>query len=475
MDAPNPLSPGVLIYNGRPYAVGLLWLTAQEETAGKLLAERLKGTKADFYCNRLHISQQQGFGTLTQGHRRGMPVAAAMVADQLVGEWHGVFEAENGWWYVQVRSDTIMPYGDRFFHQEEDAYNVFQEEMAKHNWPHAYAPAKWRLGDAVARELPLKNLLDDLTTTTLVGANMAAVFGGTKQRNVGLFGLGSAAIVMGGLMLQTIFATPELDVPVNPNYVPRPITPVLEAPKFDGAEVVLPRQMAQQCGDAAAKLLISLPGWRAQKFTCGLTAGASMEWQKGSGSINDAKLIGQRQWPTGTAMTIKQSVLTASLTLDKLPTVQQEKLLPQEEALLILEQELQPMGALQIKPVLPPAPPPVRPVYGSAVPPPPPPPAPLPFLEVQFVSGFSPKEFVNIVSHPGVEFQSMEWNILTGVWQYGLKWIHARPAPPAPPPVPAATPASSVPSPAPAVAVPPAAAVPTPVSPSVPATPGATP
>ncbi|MDB5477835.1 MAG: pilin accessory family protein, partial [Alphaproteobacteria bacterium] len=97
---------GVMQFNGKSYAVGLLWFTVQEDSNKKLLAKRIEKTRADFTCLRQHISQQQGFGWLEKGHRRGMPAAAAMIADQLVGEWHGVFEAENGWWYVQVRSDT---------------------------------------------------------------------------------------------------------------------------------------------------------------------------------------------------------------------------------------------------------------------------------------------------------------------------------------------------------------------------------
>src|SRR5690606_25551434 len=127
------------------------------ESTKKLLNERIQKTKADFYCHRMHVAQQQGFGWLDKGHRRGMPVAAAMVADQLVGEWHGVFEADNGWWYVQVRSDTITPNGDRFFVSEEDAFHVFQEEAQKNIWPHSYAPEHWRLTDGHTRELSLRN------------------------------------------------------------------------------------------------------------------------------------------------------------------------------------------------------------------------------------------------------------------------------------------------------------------------------
>ena len=65
---------------------------------------------------------------------------------------------------------------------------------------------------------------------------------------------------------------------------------------------------------------------------------------------------------------------------------------------------------------------------GLAPPPPPPPPAPEPaYLDIQFISGFAPERFIDLLNHPGLQVQKMEWNIRAATWQYQLKWSYARP------------------------------------------------
>jgi hypothetical protein len=419
-----PPSPGVLIYGGRQYAVGLLWFTVQDEEAAKvLLGGRLKSTTADFYCNRIHISQQQGFGRLAQGHKRGMPVAAAMVADQLVGEWHGVFEADNGWWYVQVRSDSIMPHGDRFFVSEEEAYNTFQEEMTKHNWPHAYAPAKWRLSDGVARELSLKTLLGDFESAALMPAHMTARFGGTKQRNIVFMALGAVMLIMAGMVMKTAFVEPEQAMPLPSQMVARPVLKAAE----EADAIIDPRQLINACSTTASMLAVPLPGWKADKFTC--TPGSALfSWiSMGNGTLDGAKKYGFAKWPSATGVTVNNNALTAALSSEKLPTIQPGKLPQQAEALLVLERDLKPMGALTVKPVasiVTPAPISIDP----NVPPPPPLPPQKPYLEIELASGFDPERLGGyLVDKVGLEIQQIDWEIAAGVWKYKMKWVNAMP------------------------------------------------
>ena len=98
----------VLVYGGKKYAVGLTWLTVDELEQPGAIMDRAKMISADFLSSRLFIAQT-GYGYLSKGHRMGMPSVAAIVADALVGEWHGVFVADNGWLYVAVHADTIAP------------------------------------------------------------------------------------------------------------------------------------------------------------------------------------------------------------------------------------------------------------------------------------------------------------------------------------------------------------------------------
>ncbi len=458
--AMNDNTPGVLIYNGKSYAVGLLWFTVQEESGKDLLQSRVKKTHADFYCQRLHISQQQAFGWLKQGHRRGMAVAAAMVADQLVGEWHGVFEADNGWWYVQVRSDTITPTGDRFFTTEEEAFHMFQDEMAKHNWPHAYAPDKWRLGDRGIRELPLKTLLDDLVTSSLTPANVTAVFGSVATRNLVLGGLGVTFVIMAALTMYTVFLKAPPPQPVQRI----PIAQIMAMRNAQSAiQIISPQQLGQSCGDHADKLYQSLSGWRAVKFTCS-SANATMVWQQVTGSLGDAKEHGAKFWPSDAKITFANRSLNVMAAVGKLPTVEATDLVNQEDALLYLEQELKPMGALQVNATIPPPPAPVaRSSFLNNSPlPPPPKPAPA-YLTVTFKSGFAPEKIAPLLLRPGLELQQLEWQIPQAMWEYKIKWYFrtAKPAVPVTPAaavpavVPGVTPsATTTPSAAPSVSAP---------------------
>jgi hypothetical protein len=409
---------GVMIYNGRNYAVGLLWFTVQEDTAKELLKQRVSKSGADFYCSRTHVSQQQGFGWLNRGHRRGMQAAAAMIADQLVGEWHGVFEAENGWWYVQVRSDTITPNGDRFFTSEEEAYLLFQEEATKNIWPHSYAPEKWHINEANTRELKLGNFLDGLSSTLLMPTNLTASFGSTGIRNIVIGSLAFVFVLMIFVAVKSLFQEPVVvpQTPVPARIVLNPRTPdKLKEPN----QSVSPQQLLQQCGDAADQLYVSLPGWQLKSFTC-IVGKATMTWMQNDGTLSIAKNIGAQVWPKNAAITFNNRVLMVGVELGNLPKLERSELVPQEVALLYLEQNLQPLGPLQVKPVIPPQP---APKNNSSNPNPPPPPPPVPpYLDIVFTTGYGPEKVSPLLTAPALEINQVLWDINQSKWQYKLKW-----------------------------------------------------
>jgi hypothetical protein len=411
-------TPGVLSYNGRSYAVGLLWFTVQEDTAKEILKQRISKSHADFYCLRSHVSQQQGFGWLNKGHRRGMLAAAAMIADQLVGEWHGVFEAENGWWYVQVRSDTITPNGDRFFKSEEEAYHVFQEEAVKNIWPHSYAPEKWHLGDASTRELKLANMLDSLSTTALMPANLTASFGSAAVRNLVFGGLAMVFLLMIFVAVNSLMTQPVV-VPPSPVPIRKVLKPLVD-PNSQANQSVSPQQLLQQCGDAAGQLYISLPGWESKTFTC-TNGKASMVWQQRNGTLSDAKTYGMKQWPQTASVTFTNHQMNVVTSLGNLPKLERSELVTQEIALLYLEQNMQPLGAIQVKPVVPPPPVPPRQYPGNTTSPPPVVPVPS-YLEIVFTSGFGPEKISPLLTAPALELTQVQWDIKLAQWQYKLKW-----------------------------------------------------
>jgi len=184
----EPVGTGVMLYEGKKYAVGLNWLVGDDAGNNSLALKRAKAFKADFYCVRANVVSQHGFGYLKLGHRINMPVPASVLADVLVGEWHGVFAADNGWWYVAVHADNIAPTGDLFFTSEEEAYNFFVAESKTYRWPRAYAPASWNLSDSTS-EIPLNKILNEGSSPTLKPVTTDAIFSGRRNRNLAVVGV----------------------------------------------------------------------------------------------------------------------------------------------------------------------------------------------------------------------------------------------------------------------------------------------
>ena len=423
-----PPSPGVLIHLGKSYAVGLLWFTVQEQSDPKaLLQQRLQKTKADYHCMRTHISQQQGFGWMNKGHRRGMPVAAAMVADQLVGEWHGVFEADNGWWYLQVRSDTITPNGDRFFTSEEEAFRTFQAEMRTNAWPHAYVPTKWNMNEPNVRSMELKSLLDDLATTTLIADNVTAIFGGKGKRNAIVGGLVSTLVIMGGFAAYSLTKEPE-QIVLPPPKVIAPVKPIpaLEPPKDDTVEIVSVPQLLSACGKALSELYTSIPGWTATSFTCTPNS-AGMSWQQDFGTLSQARESGKAQWPQNVGIAYSNKQMTVSVPLAQLPKVEQSDLLTQEAALLFLEENIQAKGNVRVEPVVPKPPKaPPKPASTADLMQPKSVTEPLPYLSVSVATGFSPEYMGPLAESKGIVLNQIQWAIPSGTWTYNFNFLHAR-------------------------------------------------
>lgn len=234
---------GVLEFNGKKYAVGLTWLTAEEEPDQKLLKQRAQALKADFYALRQTISVQNGFGKLDMGHRRSMPAAAASAADVLVGEWHGVFSADNGWWYVAVHSDAIAPDGDILFDNEEEAYNHFVERNENYTWPRSFAPEEWNLPDTTG-EVSLDKVFDDLSLTNLIALNLDGLVGGRRNKKI-LFLIGILALI--GLI--TLISLQS----VLPNLLPERAEPL--APKIDSGQTLFAPPKARQLAQGEDELL----------------------------------------------------------------------------------------------------------------------------------------------------------------------------------------------------------------------------
>ncbi len=184
------MGAGVVTIGRRTYAVGLYW----ENSPGGRLAPTAKeaakqpGQQADFYAVRPGGKgcrvPQFGLGQTIAGHKVGMPVFAACLANQQPGSWGGAFRMREGTVITIVRDDLIVPDGDQFFTNESEARDRLLQEIGFGGLQRIYAPEAWAISGSDT--MPVSLLLDDRRDirlrpveipkkTIIIGAAAAAV------------------------------------------------------------------------------------------------------------------------------------------------------------------------------------------------------------------------------------------------------------------------------------------------------------
>lgn len=425
---------GVMYVDDKKYAVGLTWLTADIDAGHKLLKERAEKLESDYYCVRSTIANQHGFGFISLGHRINMVTAAAVATDMLVGDWHGVFTADNGWWYLAVHSDNIAPGGDRFFFSEEQAYSYFTEQASLYNWPRSYAPPTWNIEDANP-ELPLSKLLEDLTQAPVLKASsLDAIFGGPKRRNfaifiavVGLISLFSAAI------MPTMIAKErqKKELAIRPTILaPAVITPPpkvedIESSVFSGSlKLPKPSIVLHYCNTGFARIVEPLPGWSLESVGCNvLLDGKKVQmqalWRKKIGSL---ELIEQYTKRFDRDVIVSYNgvdTITAYLTMElKNISLPLKRILKREEQISVLYERFGNLGKLELSDVTPP--PPDLNIAANVArfanerelmqkP---------PYLKLVLYTRTPPKILAPYFDVPGLKLQNISWSIRNMDWIY---------------------------------------------------------
>jgi hypothetical protein len=435
--------PGVLVFGGRRYAVGLHWLTTPDEAEQSLVYKRAKAMNADFFCNRTFVSQS-GFGFLSKGHRMGMPAAAAVAADTLVGEWHGMFSAENGWFYVAVHADTIAPEGDRFFESEEEAYNFYLEQANGYNWPKSYAPEAWNIKDSDG-EVSLDKILDDVSTTSLKPANLDGVFSGKRNKSIAFMGLVFFIIlVLLSFFAQTLLpglipdqrslTGPAIEVadilsapPQEPEKKVDPITLAIE-----NFSLPKPSAVVDICMEGFADLTVSLPGWDLTTMRCRNTMVEAI-WQQDSGTLETIKNYVD-QFPFGVNRTYgAQGDFLASRVIGNLNKYNEKvNLAEREQVLFALNNRFGKIGRLQVEDIVPLS---EQIQRGSnirgarrlaaqsrqdqeddemTI-------QDLPSLSVKFITETAPVLLQDYFNVPGLRFNYIEWSVFNRQWTYDMQ------------------------------------------------------
>ena len=136
--------------NGTTYAVTLYWSALNNvsdpyEEVQETIHEMLEGS--DLFCVRSGTSPQYGIGSSAEGHKPGMPSAAAAVAEiyQDKPTFVAMFRVEEGYWLVAVRTGVILAENDYLYKNEDDAKKAFKSVLAMPDWERRIAPADWEI------------------------------------------------------------------------------------------------------------------------------------------------------------------------------------------------------------------------------------------------------------------------------------------------------------------------------------------
>lgn len=419
--------PGVMIFNGKKYAVGLFWLVTDELAGSSLAKKRAKSAKADFFCMRDSVISQHGFGRLSQGHKMGMPSAGAETADMMVGEWHAMFRADNGWWYLAVHGDAIAPNGDRFFESEEEAYNYFMEQTAAYKWPRIYAPADWDVPNVTA-ELFLERILDQGPATNLKPVTLDALFVGRRNKVIAgfgfliLFGIIFLVSLLPNLILSNLQEPPpimsvaemnlgEVKAPPKPKQVEKVVEGITKV------ELPRPSTVIAACGESISRIVRPLPGWEIVTANCDGNR-ATVRWRENGGSLS-LLLKNTGIFPKGSIARFESGLFIVSVPVpDKSQFMDETTPLENREAQLVINNRLGGAGSLTMRYVQPPAP---QPETGISIREQEPPKAPPAFLDVKFSTETSPQTIASYFDVPGLDLQSMEWNFQSATWTYQAK------------------------------------------------------
>lgn len=427
--------PGVLVVDGKKFAVGLTWLTANDDVGGDLIKSRAKLIEADFYCVRPTIVIQHGFGSLSKGHRSNMPAAAALAADTLIGEWHGAFESENGWWYVAVHADAVAPDGDILFESEEAAYNHFLAQAESKQWPRSYAPESWNLSDT-SGAVALDRLLMDSSACVLKPANADAFFGGRRNKNLAMIALlGFLCFLLFALILRQVLPSLMPEIAQDPVAVidapselaaPPPEPILIESSMLDlsyrNIRLPNPGDVIDLCMQGFSDLAHSFPGWQLSIMRCrggerSLRTEAS--WLRTTGSL-DSLAAYLDQFPTGVRRSYSG---TNALTANTAVTTDQDITEPiiltsRGDAILSVNERLGKLGRMVVQERVPNPQPEETEARTNPFEPPQLNEGDLPALFINLQTATAPNAMRSYFDIDGLALTMVEWNVTTGVWIY---------------------------------------------------------
>ncbi|MGN1080027.1 MAG: type 4b pilus protein PilO2 [Alphaproteobacteria bacterium] len=307
-----------IVVNNTTYAVTLFWQPLQDTNdpypeVQETVDNFMEG--ADLFCLRQGTSAQYGIGNSTEGHKAGMPSAAAAIAELFQDKPSSVavFEVDEGWWFIAIRNDLILSEEDMLYLNEEDAKRAFYAMMAVPDWGRKIAPASWEIEGT--EEVDLWDILKTPGTSKLMHINK------NQRQKMKLITIGAGVLVLliGYKLISGLFFSEKKQV-IRPL---APLKPLFEeeAPKQQEVivrpweKLLVTEDLLNRC-QAAVRQVKSMvvPGWTLGQISCS-AAGLSTTWTMQWGHLGWIKRAFEEYNTRGLDFLIDNSGKTAVVSL----------------------------------------------------------------------------------------------------------------------------------------------------------------
>lgn len=261
---PGAADPIAITVAGKRYHVGLWWHTTTEERSIALAARAMAKTAGyDLYCVRESLARQYGLAKTETGYKPKTPAAAASIADIIQGSWHGVFETPEGYWYVAVHSDAILPEGDHLYATAQEAKEKLLMAQQAGAWPRTIAPKEFGIDRAQSQDI------DRLFETAVPHVLRPVRVSRSLFRFLALAGVLLATAAAGAhfynkMMNDRLAAQRALELQAKRLAARRNAPP----PPPPWTKAWTPREFLTACERAFNGIVLDLPGWPISKATC---------------------------------------------------------------------------------------------------------------------------------------------------------------------------------------------------------------
>lgn len=276
----------VIKFGRQEYAVGLFWQPLQDvDDPIHEIRETMESDEgANLYAIHYGRAPQYGIGKKSKGHQEGQIVAGISVLDALSDKssFVAVFKVEEGWWFIAVRNDLILPEEDVLYKNENEAKDAFFSMMAVPDWGYKIAPDSWHIDGT--EEMDLEELIKNTFQARLLSLSAAR---GTKI----LLAIAALILLLVAVIVYLVIflldkatQTPTKIAPVIPQATIKTVEPTREEEK-PWEKLVEVNPFLERCWSYAYQMKsMQVPGWSLNQITCtpqGISTGWNKSWTPG--------------------------------------------------------------------------------------------------------------------------------------------------------------------------------------------------